>query len=287
MINIGRMKTVPAGTLREGEAAAGHAQRLKGRVVVINGAGGGMGRGLARRIALEGGMLVLSDINRTALDQLATEMHELNAPHELVVCDASADSAGHDLAMAALARFGRIDGFVPFAGIIRFTEVTKLAPPQWDEVMNLNLRSTFFTVQAVANAMATQGGGGGSVVLISSTSGDGPRPNNADYGISKAGINHLTRTLALQYAPNGLRFNAVAPGVIATNMWRKVDQDRGAILGLKPGELTQKMEAEIPMGRVGYPEDVAAVIAFLLSSDAAYVTGQIITIDGGYKLNHS
>ncbi len=281
------MKTGSPGKLNKSDGVAGHAQRLKGKVIVINGAGGGMGRGLARRVALEGGTLVVSDINRFALDLLSAELGELKARHELVVVDASSDTSGQELAKAAFRHFGRIDGFVPFAGIIRFTEVTKLLPAQWDEVINLNLRSTFFTVQAVANAMAAQSGGGGSVVLISSTSGDGPRPNNADYGISKAGINHLTRTLALQYAANGLRFNAVAPGVIATNMWRKVDQERGAILGLKPGELTQKMETEIPLGRVGYPEDVAAVISFLLSSDAAYVTGQIITIDGGYKLNHS
>lgn len=281
------MKAASSGTLREGESAAGHALRLKGKVIVINGAGGGMGRGLARRVALEGAALVVSDINSAALDLLSAELRELKARHELVVVDARSDTSGQELAKVAIQHFGRIDGFVPFAGIIRFTEVTKLLPAQWDEVINLNLRSTFFTVQAVANAMAAQPGGGGSVVLISSTSGDGPRPNNADYGISKAGINHLTRTFALQYAPNGLRFNAVAPGVIATSMWRKVDQERGAILGLKPGGLTQKMEAEIPLGRVGYPEDVAAVIAFLLSSDAAYVTGQIITIDGGYKLNHS
>jgi 3-oxoacyl-[acyl-carrier protein] reductase len=259
--------------------------RFAGKVVIITGAAGGLGRALAFLIAREGGDLLLSDVNADALKQISEEISKFGRAPRLFAADAGDPDFGKHLTKAALDRFGHIDGFVPCAGIIRFTPVSAIQPGQWDEVMNLNLRSIFFSLQAVSQAMVA-GGRGGSIVTISSTSGKGPRPNNADYGVSKAGINHLTRTFALELGPKLIRVNAVSPGVIETPMWQKVDRERGAILGLPPGQLSHKMEAEIPLGRLGKPEEAADLIAFLLSDLAAYITGQIITIDGGYELNH-
>jgi meso-butanediol dehydrogenase / (S,S)-butanediol dehydrogenase / diacetyl reductase len=260
-------------------------QRFKDRVFIITGAGGGIGGSIARRLAAEGAALVLSDLNRGALDLLASEISAVGSRPESLALDAADPNLGRRLGEMALEKFGRIDGFVPMAGIVKFKPVVEFDPAQWDAVMNINLRGVFFGIQSIGRMMI-EGGFSGSIVTASSTSGEGPRPDCADYAASKAGVNHITRTFALQFAPQGIRVNAISPGVIDTPMWREVDRGRGAILGLKPGELLAKMKSEIPMGRIGSPDDVASLVAFLLSDESTYVTGQIITIDGGYRLNH-
>ena len=161
-------------------------------------------------------------------------------------------------------------------------EVTR---EEGEAVVALNLTSVFFLVREVAEA-AKAAGRGGSIVNLSSTSAHGARPNNVDYGVSKIGIDHLTRTLALEYAPSQIRVNAVSPGVTDTAMWRAVDLHRGAYLGMKPGELTAKMVEAIPMKRVAQPGEIASLVAWLLADESAYMTGQIIEIDGGFKLGN-
>ncbi|MEO6847085.1 MAG: SDR family oxidoreductase [Chthoniobacterales bacterium] len=261
-------------------------QRFDGKVIVITGATGGMGKALALRIAREGGSLVLSDLSQDSLSALATEISKVGHTPQLLAADAGDPEFGKELVEFALRHFGKIDGFVPCAGIIFCKSVLEIDLAQWKRVMSVNLNGVFFSLQAVSKAMI-EAGNGGAIVTISSTSSRGARPNNADYGITKAGIDHLTRTMALELAPKGIRVNAVSPGVIDTAMWKKVDQERGTLLGLPPGGLTNQMADEIPLGRTGTPEEVADLITFLLSDQAAYITGQIITIDGGFELNHA
>jgi 3-oxoacyl-[acyl-carrier protein] reductase len=260
--------------------------RLQDNVYVVTGAAGGIGAGVARRLATDGANLVLADTRAEALQAVARAVRDAGRDASAVACDLTDASATKNLAEHALAKFGRLDGCVPCAGIIRLKPVRAIDPQQWDAVMNVNLRGAFFTVQAIGNAMIARGCKG-SIVTVSSSSSFGPRPNSADYGVSKAGINHLTRTFALDLAAHGIRVNAVSPGVIDVGMFQQVDRERGALLGMQPGELTKKYVTEIPLARTGTADDVASVVAFLLSDESSYVTGQNITIDGGFLLNHT
>ena len=259
--------------------------RFKNRVFIITGAGGGIGGGVARRLSQEAASLVLADINADSLRALAAQMPTTSVRPELLVLDARDPELGKRLGDAAISRFGRIDGFVPLAGIIKIKPLLELDPPQWDLVMGINLRSVFFSIQAIGKLMIERGWTG-SIIATSSISGSGPRPDQADYAASKAAINHITKTFALAFAPHGIRVNAISPGVIETPMWQEIDNTRSAMLGVKPGAVLKKFREEIPMGRVGTPDDISAVVAFLLSDESSYITGQIVTIDGGFQLKH-
>src|SRR5687768_17526702 len=174
-------------------------RRLEGKVIVITGAAGGIGRALARLILHEGGVVVLSDLEQPMLEEAAADLKGDPAKMAFIAGDAADPKLGERLAAVAFEQFGRLDGFVPLAGIIRFAPVTELSPAQWDLVTSVNLRGLFFGVQAVGKAMIAHACKG-SIVTISSTSAAGPRPHNADYGVSKIGVEHLTKTFALEFA---------------------------------------------------------------------------------------
>ena len=257
--------------------------QLPERVFIVTGAASGIGRAVAVGAARQGARVVLVDMNEAGLQETARSIQEAGGR-----CAVQADDVTHPDYPArtvsfARSQFGRIDGCVPCAGMIRIRPLQLVTRDEWESVLTLNLTSVFFLAREVAEA-ATRDGNGGSIVTLSSTSAHGARPNNVDYGVSKLGIDHLTRTLALEYAPANVRVNAVSPGVTATPMWSQVDRDRGAHLGLAPGELTRKTVSQIPMGRVAQPSEIAALVCFLLSDAARYVTGQVIEIDGGFKL---
>jgi NAD(P)-dependent dehydrogenase (short-subunit alcohol dehydrogenase family) len=261
-------------------------QRLKDRVYIVTGAAGGIGAAVCRCIAAEGGHVVLTDQHPERLEATARRVRDAGVQALPVTADVLDAASAPRVVNEALSRFDRLDGGVMCAGVIKLRSIMDIDPVQWDRTIGINLRGAFFLTQAVARAMIERGCKG-SIVTISSTSGTGARPDCADYGISKAGINSMTRSFALQLGPSGIRVNAVAPGVTETEMFHQVDRERGALRGKKPGELTTDYAREIPLRRTAAPEDIARPIIFLLSDESAYLTGEVILVDGGFKLNHN
>ena len=258
----------------------------EGKAYIVTGAARGIGRGVAARLCAEGAGVLMVDLEAGALEAAHAAISRapgfVDANLSVLAQNVAAPEAGEAMVAAALDAFGRLDGIVTCAGIIALGPIMELTPATWDRTMATNLKATFFNVQAVARHLLEAGQGGG-VVTISSTSAHGPRPGNADYGISKIGVDHMTRSYALELAPADIRVNAISPGPIDTPMFDQVSVARAVPLG--GGETArQAMLEALPLGRFGKPEDIAAGVAWLLSDQACFVTGQVIEFDGGWTL---
>ncbi|MGE0385107.1 MAG: SDR family NAD(P)-dependent oxidoreductase [Gammaproteobacteria bacterium] len=245
------------------------ATRFTGKAVLITGAASGIGAATARRFAAEGASLALADLDPAVLDRSAAE---LALPAErlmtagLDVADSAAFTAFVD---AAAARFGRLDVLVNNAGVGCFGHVTELTDAQWRRTMAVDLDAVFYGSRAaIPHLRRTRG----CIVNLSSISGQFADYGLAAYNTAKAGVLNLSRNMAVDHAPEGIRVNAVCPGGIATRMTRSHTRDEG---------IMQEYAQLVPMGRVGTPEEIAGAIAFLASDDASYITGIGLTVDGG------
>ena len=238
----------------------------QGRVVIVTGGAQGIGEACVRRFAREGALLVIADVANAPGSALA---RELGATY--MHCDVG-DKLDVDAVVAkTVAAFGRIDVLVNNAGIFKAADFLDVTEDDFDEVLRVNLKGSFLMGQAVARVMATQGGG--SIVNMSSVNGVLAIPSIASYNVSKGGINQLTRVMALALADHGIRVNAVAPGTIATELAAK------AVLTSEDAK--RKILSRTPMKRLGEPAEIADVVAWLASDAASYVTGEIVTVDGG------
>ena len=246
------------------------AGRLDGRVAIVTGSASGIGRATAALFAREGAPLVLADRNGALGEQGASELRGGGADVHFVATDISRAADVEALVAGAVERHGRLDVLVNNAGIYprtgRLHEVGEL---EWDLTMATNLRGTFLCCRAAIPHML---GRGGAIVNLSSGSGMRGSPNGVAYGATKAAILHLTRTAALEYAPDGIRVNAVVPGLTDTPQARGSTGSR---------EAYEAWERRLPLGRAATPEEVAAVICFLASDEASYVTGAEYVVDGG------
>jgi NAD(P)-dependent dehydrogenase (short-subunit alcohol dehydrogenase family) len=246
---------------------------LGGRVAVITGASQGIGAACARRLVAEGAVVALWDVADDAGRALAAELCAADGRAVYQHCDV-ARKADVDAALAAtLQAFGRVDALVNNAGIFRAADFLEITEADWDAVLDVNLKGAFLVGQAVARQMLAQPEPGGAIVNMSSVNGTLAIPTIASYNASKGGINQLTRVMALALADRGVRVNAVAPGTIATEL------AKNAVL--TSDEARTRILSRTPMRRLGEPPEIADVVAFLLSDAASYVTGEIVTVDGG------
>jgi NAD(P)-dependent dehydrogenase (short-subunit alcohol dehydrogenase family) len=239
------------------------------RVVVVTGAASGMGRATALLLAGSGARVVAVDVNEAGLAGTVAEGGERIVAEVADVSDREAVDAVVERAVRDL---GRLDGMVANAGVGHGSSFVDTTEEELDSMLAVNVKGVFFCGQAAARAMVAAGSGG-RIVNIASTYAEVTAPDCTAYSASKGAVRMLTKAMAVDLASHGITVNAVGPGWIRTGMNPLDDPDR-----------VRELEATIPLGRVGVPEDVAPVIAFLLSDAAAYVTGTTTFVDGGWIL---
>ncbi len=247
--------------------------RLAGRTALVTGAGKGLGRAIALGFAAAGADVVLMARTRTDLEAVAREVEALGRQALVAVADAT-DSRQVDAAVEqAVARFGRVDVLAHAAGGSLRKPSVEVTDEEWDGVIAANLSSTFKVCRAVGRHMLAQGSG--SIINLSSTAGMRGRAGNAPYSAAKAAVINLSRALAMEWAPKGVRVNVLAPGRFLTPLTEAE---------MSVPEKYAAFVRQVPLGRIGKPEEIQDIAVWLASDASAYVTGSTITLDGGQTL---
>lgn len=248
--------------------------QLKDQVALVTGGSRGIGRGIVLALAREGAKVAfVYRGSQEAAEKLVAEVTQAGGTCQAIQADVAAAGAATTVTEKVLADWGRIDILVNNAGVIRDTLFIRMDEDQWNTVINTNLGGTFAFCKAVASQMALKQRSG-RIINVSSVAAEHVNQGQTNYAASKGAVNSFTRALAVELASRNVTVNAVAPGFITTDMTEAVRNKGGDFIAKKL----------IPARRLGQPEDIAAAVVFLASPGAAYITGQVLTVDGGLSL---
>jgi 3-oxoacyl-[acyl-carrier protein] reductase len=246
--------------------------RLKDKVALITGGARGIGQAIAMTFAREGADIVVADVNLEIAQKTALEIEGLGRKALALEMDVTNFEKVEEGINKILDKMGKVDILVNNAGITKDNLLLRMSQADWDAVINVNLKGTFNCIKAVTRPMIKQRSG--RIISIASIIGLMGNPGQANYAASKAGIIALTKTVAKELASRNINANAVAPGFIQTEMTAKLPED-----------IKKKMLEAIPLAKLGTPQDVANTCLFLASEESSYITGQVITIDGGMVMS--
>lgn len=246
---------------------------LHGRTVVVTGGGRGIGRGISLALARAGANVVLTGRTEEALQRTAADIEALGRRARPIVADVTQRADLDRIVQLTLAEFGYVDGWINNAGSASPDDVGPLLDMdegKWDRVVNLNLKWTFFAMQAAARVMTR----GGSIVNISSRSGSQPCPMTGQYGASKAGIENLTATAAVEWGHRGIRVNAIAPGVVVTDGSSSMTSD----------SRRRRQVETVPLQRLGTIDDVGPLAVYFVADESSWVSGTVVQVTGGSRI---
>ena len=291
-------------------------ERFKGQVAIVTGSGQGIGKGIAQRLAREGATVVIADNNPESAAAVANEIESKKGQALAHPIDISDISAVQKMVTDVVAKFGHINILVNNAGIVQTKPMMDLSGKDWDRIIAVNQRGSFFCLQTVAAQMIRQVPEAirqmaekpadimnikpiakaneatpvtrvnyGKIVNLSSIAGRRGRPLSTHYAASKAAIISITQSAALALAPFKITVNAICPGIVPTPMWDQIDKERGELFGAKPGEAANAFVNIVPLKRAATAEDIAGAVAFFCSDDSDYITGQALNVDGGFEMN--
>lgn len=241
---------------------------LNGQVAIVTGAARGLGRAIALTLAGAGAKVACVDLDAEKLTETIGEIRAVGGTGEALVCDVSDSSRASEVVKQVTDKWGGLHILVNNAGITRDSLIVRMKDDQWDSVIGINLRGTFLFTRAAAKPMMK--GRRGRIINIASVSGLMGNPGQANYSASKAGVIGLTRTVARELAGRNITVNAIAPGFIATEMTSALGE-----------ETLEQVRKQIPLGRLGKPQEVADAVLFLASQAAGFITGHVLTVDGG------
>lgn len=254
--------------------------RFTGRAALVTGGGSGIGKATAIAFAKDGASVCVVDIDAASAEKTVSEIKAANGKAIAVAGDIALPETATSAVASCLKHFGSVDFLFNNAGVEFISPLMETSESDWDRVMDVNMKGTYLITKACLEVMVSKKFG----VITNNASDAGLRgiKVNAAYSSSKAGIIHMTRSLSLDYASQGIRTNCICPGCIRTPLCERFNAEIGERKGISGEQALQEfVEANIPMQRVGTPEEVASVVTFLCSDDARYINGAIIPIDGG------